>query len=980
MKRITYILACVLLLLACSLPVRSQEADSLRLGLDTAAVERAATDFVAGYRPQAYRPLKPMLCDSVRIDDAQKCIGFYFNESFTSQTFTPEMVGDIRSGIRKRLPEEVHDYAIALYGFNGRRLEDFVPNYLRREGVDSLRMWRDVDYSGAPWVKNISHPVSAPKGLGGRHLFVTPSHGRYYKNAKDDWYWQRPYLFCTTEDLFTQSIVNPFLIPMLEHAGAVVFSARERDYQTREALVDNDAAGSQGEYIETFPEDKPWQSLGEGSGFAVPTEWLTDSDQPFRQGTARFCHTSDSLHATASATWRPTIPESGDYAVYVSYADHPENVPDARYSVYHSGGRTDFVVNQQMGSGTWVYLGTFHFMKGSSADGQVVLSNSSRSRGVVCADAVRFGGGRGRNVRGTMQPTGMPRHLEGARCYTQWAGLPDSLYNEYKGKNDYNDDIRCRSNMLNWLGGGSIYMPGAEGKRVPFELSVAVHSDAGYRADNGIYGTMGLCTTTDGDGKTYYPAGISRQASADFARLMVSTVQNDLSAAFGKTWTKREVWDRNYGESRMPNVPSMILETLSHQNFADLRMGHDPNFKFVLARAIYKALLRFTNFQHGTTDVVVQPLPVNSFSALLSDTCSKAILSWKPTTDWQEPSAAPTHYIIYTREGDAGFDNGTLVTDTSAAIDIRPGVRYAFRVAAVNEGGESMPSEELAVFQTPDSRAQVLIVNGFNRVCGPAYTLTSTKAGFLLDEDWGVAWGTNSSFCGRQVCFDRSQGGKEGAGALGHSGMDLMGKYIRGNTFDFPSVHGDAIAADGDISYVSASKQAAKELDWSAYAAVDYICGLERDAKCNLLPYKTFDKEIREKMAGYRGGLLVSGAYIGSDMQQKAEREFTSKVLNYEFHESVAYDKDSIDGLRLMLPLQGDIDQDTYAVHHCDAIVPASDEAFAAFAYRNELPAGVACAGKDRRTVCMGFPFEAIRGRELRAKAMHAIMQFIISR
>ena len=41
----------------------------------------------------------------------------------------------------------------------------------------------------------------------------------------------------------------------------------------------------------------------------------------------------------------------------------------------------------------------------------VVLSNESREKGVVCADAVRFGGGMGNIVRGG-QVSGLPRYLE----------------------------------------------------------------------------------------------------------------------------------------------------------------------------------------------------------------------------------------------------------------------------------------------------------------------------------------------------------------------------------------------------------------------------------------------------------------------------------------------------------------------------------------------------------------------------------------
>ena len=64
-------------------------------------------------------------------------------------------------------------------------------------------------------------------------------------------------------------------------------------------------------------------------------------------------------------------------------------------------------------------------------------------------------------------------------------------------------------------------------------------------------------------------------------------------------WTARELRDRNYSESRNPEVPSAILETLSHQNFTDMCYGLDPNFRFQLARSVYKTLLRYVSRNHG---------------------------------------------------------------------------------------------------------------------------------------------------------------------------------------------------------------------------------------------------------------------------------------------------------------------------------------------------------------------------------------------
>ena len=89
----------------------------------------------------------------------------------------------------------------------------------------------DSDYYGLPWVKNVSRPNKIDNGLEGRHLAVWASHGRYYNPAQCIWKWQRVNLFGTNEDLFSQTFVVPYLIPMLENAGAVVWTPRERDWQ-----------------------------------------------------------------------------------------------------------------------------------------------------------------------------------------------------------------------------------------------------------------------------------------------------------------------------------------------------------------------------------------------------------------------------------------------------------------------------------------------------------------------------------------------------------------------------------------------------------------------------------------------------------------------------------------------------------------------------------------------------------------------------
>ena len=92
-----------------------------------------------------------------------------------------------------------------------------------------------------PLVTNMSAPTTPTQGLLGRHIAVWQSHGRYYERTLDRWEWQRARLLQTVEDLYTQSYVLPFLVPMLENAGANVLVPRERDWNTHEVVVDNDA-------------------------------------------------------------------------------------------------------------------------------------------------------------------------------------------------------------------------------------------------------------------------------------------------------------------------------------------------------------------------------------------------------------------------------------------------------------------------------------------------------------------------------------------------------------------------------------------------------------------------------------------------------------------------------------------------------------------------------------------------------------------
>ncbi|MBO4827482.1 MAG: xanthan lyase [Prevotella sp.] len=811
-----------------------------------------------------------------------------------------------------------------------------------------------TDYNGNQWVKNISKPIKINGGLANRHISLWASHGRYYDQEKGQWQWQRPDLFRTTEDLFTQTIVVPYLIPMLENAGATVFTPRERDWQRNEIIIDNDDEKKFPNYLEVNTR-KEW-TQSNLPGFAQHIGYYIDGENPFSAGTVRQAETISQDKRSSEVSYQPTFKEAGKYAVYVSYQTTRRSIDDAQYIVYHKGERTEFQVNQQMGGGTWVYLGTFDFDQGCNEYNRVVVTNYSKSGGIVTTDAVRFGGGMGNILRGGTT-SGLPRTLEGARYYAQWAGTPYKYYSTKNGQNDYGDDINVRSLMTNWLAGGSVYVPNREGLNVPIELSLAVHSDAGVAKErNGIIGSLSICTTNFNDGKL--ASGISRQASYDLAKALLEDATRDLSNTFGR-WNKRYLWDRNYSETRLPEVPSAILETLSHQNFEDMKFGHDPNFKFVLARSIYKTLLRYINGIHGYS-YTVQPLAPSNFCIELKGK-NKAKLSWKGVKDPLEKSARPSYYMVYMAIGSGGFDNGRPLKGTSFTQKMEPGVVYNFKVTAVNKGGESFPTEVLSAAYTPGATQKVLIVNGFNRLSAPAIVDNDSIRGFDLKADPGVSYG-------------RTAGLNE----------DLTGKFLAGNDFNYVTTHAEAINFAQKYNIVSASDEAVQNghIKLKNYDAVDLLWGLEKNDGHSLYMYKTFSHAMQEKLTTYlndrHGRLMVSGAYIGSDMKDEVEQRFLANWLKLRYDGSNQGDSiNTVIGMGLTTQFYRALNEQHYAATSTDVISPV-EGGFNVLNYNDGTSACVAYQGQDFRTISLGFPFECLIDQQKRNLMMRAMMDFLL--
>lgn len=907
------------------------------------------------------------------VDNKNHTVTITLGEEFAQQDITEKLVNKTYKKIKKSLPRQYNKHKLIVMA-NGMPIEDYIPGRKSDNEYDSY--WDGIDYKGKPWVSNISKPNNISLGLSNRHIALWASHGRYYDQKKGFWKWQRPNLFCTTEDLFTQTIVVPYLIPMLENAGATVFTPRERDWQTKEIIVDNDKGVSgEGSWYGEHTEKEPWTDTGE-RGFGFRNGILRDGENPFTMGTARMIRTTKK-EDKAIAIWQPNFKEEGRYAVYVSYQTMPKSVDDAHYIVRHKGQETHFIVNQKMGGGTWVYLGTFDFDKGENPFNCVALTNQSKRKGVVTADAVRFGGGMGNIERGG-DISHMPRCLEAARYYAQWAGAPYSIYGNKTGTDDYAEDINTRSLMTNWLAGGSPYVPAKEGKKVPIELSLAVHSDAGYERDGkSLVGSLAICTTSFNDGRLN--SGISRFASQDFIEALRSNVTRDLSKKY-KRWNWRYLWDRNYSETRLPEVPSAIIETLSHQNFPDMKLGQDPNFKFTMARSIYKTILRYVSQMHRRP-CIVQPLQPHLFKATLTGT-NKVRLSWKAQDDELEPTAVPTSYNIYVAAGTGGFDNGTNVRGTSYTMELEPGVMYRFKVTAVNRGGESFPTSTLSAYYQPGATKTAMVINGFSRLSAPAVRDNIHEQGFDIEEDAGVSYGLTAGWSGKQQCFNKSTMGSTEPNGLGYSGNEMAGNFVMGNTFDYVYTHADAIAATKKYNVVSCTSETVESgiVDLINYDVVDLALGLQKYDENSTVFYKSIPSMLRNKLSAYvlgHGKLIASGAYIGSDLQHDDERVWLESTLKVAYGGAIHTDTISgIKGMGTEFDFYRQLNPTHYAATKCDVLMPVST-AFCPLQYANGMSAGVAYRGNDNATFTMAFPFECIIDRNKRLSIMNGILKFL---
>jgi hypothetical protein len=497
--------------------------------------------------------------------------------------------------------------------------------------------------------------------------------------------------------------------------------------------------------------------------------------------------------------------------------------------------------------------------------------------------------------------------------------------------------------------------------------------------------------------KGLFPGGQSKLASRDLADLIQTQVVEDIRKQINPDWTRRGLWDREYSEAWRPIIPVMLLELLSHQNLADMKYGLDPRFKFLVARAVYKGILRYLSVQGGSK-IVIQPLPPDHMAIDMLEN-RKIKLSWLPVADPLENTARPDGYKVYMKTEDNGFDQGSFTQDTFMIITLPEwGKIYSYRVTALNDGGESLPGEALSVSLLQGQNKPVLIVNAFDRICGPAFFDKGDMAGIAWWEDEGVPDGNDFSYSGNQYDFNRNSNWlNDDSQGWGASNADMETTRVTGNTFSFPLIHGKALR-DAGYSFVSVSDEVfeSPRYDAGQYRDVDLIFGEERGTQSFInssgKDFRVFTPSMLasiERFTDHGGNLLISGAYIATDMIENRDSSairFASDVLHYTWRANHATCIGSVNatdqGARLFpgqLQFNTEVSRDLYRVESPNAIEPSGDGAFRIYRYTSGgCSAGVAYKG-PYRTIVLGFPFETITDAMQRAELMTRIMNFFIN-
>ncbi|OQC59168.1 MAG: putative sporulation-specific glycosylase YdhD [Verrucomicrobia bacterium ADurb.Bin018] len=794
------------------------------------------------------------------------------------------------------------------------------------------------DETGLPQVA-----AKQPTGpLSGVVVFTSAGHGFGANEALTAWIPERPLLNAVNEDMGNIDQLNYFAESAWK-AGATVVPFRPVGYQTNEVVLDN---------MDTNLTARGQVTFG--------GTWFNSTNSVYygKSGDAvsyRYAAVNSS-ETTAWATYRPNLPAAGDYPVY-TWVLQSGNRTNQLYRIYHSGGVTDVRVDHSAVGCGWVWLGTYHFAKGTN--GCVNISNyvpGGQEGFNVIADAIRFGNGMGTTARGSAGVSGFESELESSRFWVIKSigqGIPSTLY-DMAGYDDRNDnigqparmaDLMCRTNdRPRWR-----------------RVYVGFHSNAGGGA--GARGSIGLYDTRI---QANYPSFY--QAQTNLAVALARQCNEDMRAGVTDgvipSWSSRTsyLYGSTYGELYnafneyvFKKMDTTINEVAFHDNADDCTVLKTPAGREWLARSSTRGLIKHLSgyYASGIINTNAPDRPIKLKAA--NSGAGAVTVSWAMPTRTAASGGVPQGFIIYTSTDGRGFGNPITVsggaTTSKTITNLNAGATIFFRVCATNAGGESLNSQVAGVRVTAGgSKAGVLVVAGFDR---------------------------NDSSLAPTRYF-----------ANGLNGQVTLVRPKMINSGDYVKEHGLALAAAGQTFDFMDHTLVTGAAVLTNYAKVVWMLGEESTVD------ETFSSGEVTAVTGYLnagGRLFVSGAEVGYDLGRAAistpaELAFLTNMLR------TTYIADSGNTGQVTGTASGFLNgvtihfnytnllTDIYAANYPDVLGAGSGAAKAAVYGASAGGANGAIiqySNATYRTIVMGFPFETITNEATRATVMTKAMEFL---
>lgn len=752
---------------------------------------------------------------------------------------------------------------------------------------------------------------SQPDGaLSGVVVYVNAGHG--WTAGSSSWFLQRGLLHDMIEDYGNLEQLNSF-VELCHRAGATVVPFRPVGYQPIEIVLDQDD-----------PE------------VSYDGAWSNSSGSPYYENNrtvsgVHYRFASASAVETALARYTPVLPATDFYPVYTWVLDSTNRTTQT-YRIVYAGGATEVVVDHRLVGKGWVWLGNYYFEAGTG--GYVEISNRSSAGGVVIADAIRLGSGLGDVAgAGPGTPSGYPRDEEAARYWAESeagnnaVGLPSSIWDCCA--QDIDDNVGTAARWAREMNNQAY--DNDRWRRVYLEF----HSNA---ADGSARGTVALITQN------------ATAHQAEFAQILGEEIEGDmllLDVDFEHAWAVRNpnTYLGSFGAISTTNngdeFDATILEVAFHDNPDDAELLLDPKVREAVARSSVHALVKFLHSLPGSGVPLAFAPERPARLSLIGTGAGEVQIAWQPPPAGEAYGDPPSGYRIYRSLNGYGFDGGLDVGDVLSATltDVPAGQTTFMRVAAYNAGGESPPSETLAVRLEPDGPAEVLIVNGFDRI-------------------------------------DRAQDPRQSLAGIGVQRRPIL-RHV--NSRDYAVQHGLALASAG-VSFDACANEAvlSANVNLLDYPAVVWICGEESSGDA------TFDAQEQSLLTQYLsvgGSLLVSGAEIAWDLDYLNNgRAFYRNMLGaqYAADDAQTYQvSPTPGGLFDGLPAFALDDGTMYYDAEFPDVLTSGAGAEPALYYAGGT-GGVAAVAYEGafRVVNLGFPFEIMMDPAARAALAQRVMAF----